>query len=93
MFLYLIDIQMDNFKSVLFLFKFVTRQDVEFDQVCLLLKHLLTQNRPMNDNSTQTFVDYFLSYDNQTYVNLLVEKFDASPDLPNVQWMISEIFK
>lgn len=83
--------------------KFITRQGIEFDQVCIVLKHLLIQNKHVengttngsstNDASKTSFLDYFLTYDNQTYVNVLVEKFDASPELPNVQWMISEIFK
>lgn len=81
----------------------MTLQDVEFDQVCLVLKQLITQNRRQvecnnNNNSKQenvvvSFLDHFLAYDNQTYVNLLVERFDASSNLPNVQWMISEIIK
>jgi hypothetical protein len=69
----------------------MTKENVEFDQICLVLKHLIIEKSDANNNTS--FLDHFLTFDNQTYVNLLVERFDASPDFPNVQWMISEIIK
>ncbi len=69
----------------------MTQENLEFDQICMILKHMLIQ--PDTNDNSESFLDHFLTYENQSYVNVLVDKFDTSPHLANVQWIISDIIK
>ena len=62
-------------------------QNVEFDQICLILKHYLLLD------TDKSYLNHFLKHDQNLYLNMLIERFNASDLCPNVQWMISELLK
>jgi hypothetical protein len=66
----------------------MSKENVEFDQICLLLKHYLLLDEPVI-----SFLDRFIRHDRNIYVNQLVERFNASGGKTNLQWMITEIIK
>ena len=63
-----------------------TAENVEFDQLSLILKHYLSQE-------DESFLNHFLQFNQSQYLNALVERFNSSNQSPNVQWMITELFK
>ena len=69
----------------------MVKENLEFDQICLILKHYLLLN---TDNSkTLPYLDHFLTFNEQYYINQLVERFMILGENLNSQWMITEIFK
>ncbi len=62
-------------------------ENVEFDQLCLILKHYLVLAEK------KSYLEHFINYDSSIYLNLLVDRFNRSASSPNVQWMITEILK
>ena len=62
-------------------------QNVEFDQICLILKHYLLLE------TDKSYLNHFLKHEQNVYLNMLIERFNASDLCPNVQWMISELLK
>lgn len=67
--------------------KLVDSEKVEFDQICLILKHYLL----LDDN--KSYLEHFISHDSNFYLNMLLDRFNLSRDSPNVQWMITELLK
>ena len=65
----------------------MSSENVEFDQLCLILKHYLV----LADK--KSYLEHFINYDSSVYVNSLIDRFNASSHTPNVQWMITEILK
>ena len=63
-------------------------ENVEFDQVVLILKHYLIQKV-----DACKYLDHFLDHNQSAYVIALIQRFNDSNQSPNVQWMISELFK
>ena len=68
--------------------KLMAKSGVEFDQMCLILKHYLLIDT-QNDNS---FLNHFLHHEQSLYVIRFVDRFNQCYAV-NEQWMISEIFK
>jgi hypothetical protein len=68
--------------------KLMTKEGIEFDQMCLILKHYLLIDTE-NENS---YLNHFLQFEQSSYVVQFVERFNKFNAL-NEQWMISEIFK
>lgn len=75
------------------------KDGVEFDQICLILKHFVLEEQKCNsedvnsDKNRNSFLNHFLIHDNHVYVNQMIQRFNGSSDSPNVQWMITEIIK
>lgn len=67
----------------------MTKENVEFDQVCLILKHYIL----LESENQLSYLDHFLSFNQQIYINQLIERFNSFAHQPNAQWMISEIIK
>lgn len=76
-------IESDQLKK--FYSKLMSKEGLEFDQICLILKHYLMLNSEKDDSHLSVFL-------HSTYVNLLVDRFNQSRGV-NEQWMIAEIFK
>ncbi|CAF0707124.1 unnamed protein product [Brachionus calyciflorus] len=72
--------------------KFMVKENVEFDQICLILKHYILLN-PENSENSLPYLDHFLQFDEQVYINQLVERFMNLGNNSNSQWMITEIIK
>jgi hypothetical protein len=62
-------------------------ENIEFDQICLILKHYLLLE---NNNS---YLNHFVQFNDAEYLNRLVDRFSQSSLKPNIQWMLSELFK
>jgi hypothetical protein len=67
--------------------KVSTLENIEFDQICLILKHYLLLE---NNNS---YLIHFVQFNDSQYLSSLVDRFNQSNLKPNIQWMISELFK
>ena len=67
--------------------KIAVCENIQFDQMCLILKHYL-----LLDN-TGAYLDHFLFHQDGLHLSQLLERFNRSGEQANVLWMISEIFK
>jgi hypothetical protein len=67
----------------------LTKQGIEFDQMCLILKHYLL----LDSTNELSYLSHFLKHEQSTYVIQLIERFNTGPQKVNEQWIISEIFK
>ncbi len=67
--------------------KVASLENIEFDQICLILKHYLLLE---NNNS---YLNHFVQFNDGEYLNHLVDRFNQSNLKPNIQWMLSELFK
>lgn len=67
------------------------KENIEFDQICLILKHYLILN--IDNTNSLPYLDHFLIFNEQFYVNQIVERFMNLGENPNSQWMITEILK
>ncbi len=67
--------------------KLLNLENIQFDQICLILKHYLLLE---NNNS---YLNHFVQFNDCEYFNQLVDRFNQSSLKPNIQWMLSELFK
>ncbi|RNA14633.1 hypothetical protein BpHYR1_029984 [Brachionus plicatilis] len=71
--------------------KLMVRENVEFDQICLILKHYLLLSA--ENSHILPYLNHFLIFNEQFYINKMVERFINLGENPNSQWMLTEILK
>ncbi len=67
--------------------KVAVNKNVEFDQICLILKHYLLLDED------KSYLNHFINHEQNIYLNLLVDRLLNENETRNARWMITELFK